>query len=48
MRAAIHASITPDIYNVLTVEASVASRKSYGGTAPAEVRRQIAWWRARN
>ncbi|THF50039.1 argininosuccinate lyase [Allorhizobium terrae] len=44
----IHAAITADIYNVLTVEASVASRKSYGGTAPDEVRKQIKWWRARN
>jgi argininosuccinate lyase len=45
---AIHAAITADVYNVLTVEASVASRKSYGGTAPSEVRKQIAWWRQRN
>jgi argininosuccinate lyase len=45
---AIHSAITADIFNVLTVEASVASRKSYGGTAPSEVRRQIAWWRQRN
>ena len=45
---AIHASITADIFNVLTVEASVASRKSYGGTAPSEVRKQIARWRQRN
>ncbi|MGB3813728.1 MAG: argininosuccinate lyase [Shinella sp.] len=45
---AIHAAITADIFNVLTVEASVASRKSYGGTAPSEVRKQIAWWRQQN
>jgi argininosuccinate lyase len=45
---AIHAAITADIFNVLTVEASVASRKSFGGTAPSEVRKQIAWWRQRN
>jgi argininosuccinate lyase len=45
---AIHAAITADIFNVLTVEASVASRKSFGGTAPLEVRKQIAWWRQRN
>jgi argininosuccinate lyase len=44
----IHPAITADIYNVLTVEASVASRKSYGGTAPDEVRKQIKWWRSRN
>ncbi|THV22481.1 argininosuccinate lyase [Peteryoungia ipomoeae] len=45
---AINAAITADVFNVLTVEASVASRKSFGGTAPDEVRKQIAWWRARN
>ena len=45
---AIHADITKAVYDVLTVEASVASRKSFGGTAPAEVRKQIAWWRGRN
>lgn len=44
----INAAITADVFNVLTVEASVASRKSFGGTAPDEVRKQIAWWRARN
>lgn len=44
----INAAITDDVFNVLTVEASVASRKSFGGTAPDEVRKQIAWWRARN
>jgi argininosuccinate lyase len=45
---AIHSAITDKVYDVLTVEASVASRKSFGGTAPSEVRRQIAFWRARN
>jgi len=44
----IHPSITDKIFDVLTVEASVASRKSFGGTAPSEVRKQIAFWRARN
>ena len=33
--------------DVLSVEASVASRQSYGGTAPVRVREQIARWRAR-
>jgi argininosuccinate lyase len=41
----VHAAITDDVYSVLTVEASVASRVSYGGTAPAQVRAQIARWR---
>ncbi|MFT4185542.1 MAG: argininosuccinate lyase, partial [Rhizobium sp.] len=45
---AINPAITAKIFDVLTVEASVASRKSFGGTAPSEVRKQIAYWRARN
>jgi argininosuccinate lyase len=45
---AIHPQITAAVYDVVTVEASVASRKSFGGTAPDEVRKQIAWWRTRN
>ncbi len=44
---AIHDGITDDIYNVLTVDASVASRKSFGGTAPEQVKAQIAYWRTR-
>ena len=36
--------ITEGVYSVLTVEASVASRTSYGGTAPALVERQAARW----
>ncbi len=34
--------ITADIYSVLTVDASVASRTSHGGTAPAQVRARIS------
>ena len=41
----VHSGITEGVYSVLTVEASVASRTSYGGTAPAQVRAQIARWR---
>jgi len=37
--------ITPAIYDVLTPEASVASRKSYGGAAPEQVRAQIKRWK---
>jgi argininosuccinate lyase len=33
------------VYEVLTPEASVASRKSYGGTAPDQVRAQIQRWK---
>jgi len=44
---AIHPGITEDVYSVLSVQNSVRSRKSFGGTAPAEVRRQIRYWRKR-
>ncbi|MDE2459588.1 MAG: argininosuccinate lyase [Rhodospirillales bacterium] len=36
--------ITAEIFEVLTVQASVASRISYGGTAPANVAKQAALW----
>ena len=42
---ALDAQITPAIYDVLTPEASVASRTSYGGTAPDQVRAQIKRWK---
>jgi len=38
--------ITAEVFGVLTVEASVASRTSYGGTAPANVAAQAARWQA--
>ncbi|MEP3655255.1 MAG: argininosuccinate lyase [Litorimonas sp.] len=38
--------ITENIYNVLTPLASASSRTSYGGTAPSEVRKQVARWKA--
>jgi len=41
----VHAEITDDVFNVLTVQASVASRTSYGGTAPLQVRAQVQRWR---
>ncbi len=37
--------ITDAVYSVLSVDASVASRQSYGGTAPQRVREQIAAWK---
>jgi argininosuccinate lyase len=40
----VEAGITQDVYSVLTVEASVASRTSFGGTAPANVAREAARW----
>ena len=44
---AVEPGITADALAVLTVDASVASRTSYGGTAPDRVREQAARWRAR-
>ena len=41
----VHAGITDAVYDVLGVENSVRSRTSYGGTAPALVRAQIARWK---
>ncbi|MEX0371471.1 MAG: argininosuccinate lyase [Tateyamaria sp.] len=40
-----HEGITNGVFDVLSVENSVASRTSYGGTAPSQVRAQIARWR---
>jgi argininosuccinate lyase len=44
---AIDPRISDDVYDVLSPEASVASRVSHGGTAPAQVRTQIALWKDR-
>lgn len=43
---AIDARITASVYDVLSVDASVASRRSFGGTAPERVRAAIAAARA--
>jgi argininosuccinate lyase len=37
--------ITDEVYSVLGVDNSVASRTSFGGTAPDNVRAAVAWWR---
>jgi len=42
----VHADITGDVYSVLTVQNSVNSRQSYGGTAPDQVRAQVERWKA--
>ncbi|MFI0396632.1 argininosuccinate lyase [Paracoccus jiaweipingae] len=42
----VNAAITDDVFTVLGVHNSVASRTSYGGTAPDQVRAQVARWRA--
>ena len=41
---AVEPRITAEVFSVLTVEASVASRTSFGGTAPANVAREAARW----
>jgi len=41
----VHPGITADVFKVLGVRNSVASRQSHGGTAPELVRDQIARWK---
>jgi argininosuccinate lyase len=41
----VHANITQSVFAVLGVQNSVASRTSYGGTAPNNVRAQAARWK---
>ncbi|PJF09741.1 argininosuccinate lyase [Pseudorhodobacter sp. MZDSW-24AT] len=41
----VHAGIRADVFDVLGVENSVRSRQSYGGTAPDQVRAQVARWK---
>ena len=41
----VHSGITYGVFTVLGVDNSVNSRTSYGGTAPAQVRAQIARWK---
>ncbi len=43
----VNPAITDSVFEVLGVHNSVASRQSYGGTAPDQVRAQIARWKAR-
>ncbi len=43
----VHGEIDAAVYDVLGVHNSVASRMSYGGTAPAQVRMQAARWKER-
>jgi argininosuccinate lyase len=43
---AIDVRIDERVFDVLTVEASVNSRTSHGGTAPVRVREQVARWKA--
>ncbi|HKK96928.1 MAG TPA: argininosuccinate lyase, partial [Marivita sp.] len=41
----VHNGITNEVFDVLGVHNSVASRTSYGGTAPVRVREQVARWK---
>lgn len=41
---AVEPGMTSSVYDVLTVEASLASRTSFGGTAPANVKTQAKRW----
>jgi argininosuccinate lyase len=43
----VHPGLTPGVYEVLGVENALAAFRSYGSTAPAEVRRQLEAWRGR-
>ena len=38
-------AIGTEVFEVLSLDASVGSRMSFGGTAPARVREQIAFWK---
>ena len=41
----IHSGITEDVFTVLSIENSVKSRSSYGGTSPEKVQFQIDRWK---
>ena len=44
---AIEPGITQDVFAVLSLDASVNARMSYGGTAPDRVREQLLFWRVK-
>jgi argininosuccinate lyase len=41
----IHPGLAPGVYNVLGVANALKAFRSYGSTAPAEVLRQLRWWK---
>ena len=43
---AVEPRITDEVFSVLSVDRSVRSRTSYGGTAPANVRRALDFYRS--
>jgi argininosuccinate lyase len=44
---AAHVQLTDEVYQILGVEKAVQAFKSYGSTAPSEVRKQIDEWKSR-
>ena len=42
---AVEPGITDEVYKVLSLDASVKARMSFGGTAPDRVREQLFFWR---
>jgi argininosuccinate lyase len=40
----IEPAITPDVFKVLSLAASLAARTSFGGTAPVRVQEQVKFW----
>jgi argininosuccinate lyase len=42
---AIHAGLSPGVYSVLGVSNALQAFRSHGSTAPAEVDRQLRWWK---
>jgi argininosuccinate lyase len=42
---AVEPAITDAVFSVLSLEASVNSRMSLGGTAPARVKEQVHFWK---
>ncbi len=43
----VNPGITTEVFSVLSVDKSVRSRTSFGGTAPAQVKKQITYWKKR-
>ncbi len=44
MMQAVEPRITAEVFSVLSVDSSVTSRTSYGGTAPQNVRKMARGW----
>jgi argininosuccinate lyase len=44
---AVDTSLDASVYEILGVEKAIAAFKSYGSTAPSEVRKQIQRWKTK-